>query len=427
MNLLIVNGRVVDPSSGTDAALDVRVEHGRITDVAPRLRSGHSPVVDAAGLVVLPGLIDMHVHLREPGQEHKETIATGTRAAARGGFTSVCCMPNTAPVNDDPRVTTWIRERAVQTGLVHVFPIAALTRSLRGAEPTEMERLQAAGAIGFSDDGCCIQDRSVMHRAVATARSLGALIADHAEDTALSRNGVMQDGAVSARLGLPGIPPAAEEAMIARDIDLAEHLDASLHICHLSTAGGARLVREAKRRDLRVTAEVTPHHLLLSEEQVDGRDANFKMNPPLRSPADVRALVEAVRDGTIDVLATDHAPHATEEKAQGFVKAPFGIVGLETAVSLLLDRLVRPGLISLARWVMMSSTTPARLFGLSAKGRVAPGADADLTLIDLERSVLVEARDFASKARNTPFDGWTLTGAPVMTIVAGRVVFPFPR
>ncbi len=427
MNLLIVNGRVVNPSSGTDAVLDIRVEDGRFAAVAPRLASGTLPMIDATGLVVVPGLIDMHVHLREPGQDHKETIATGTRAAARGGFTSVCVMPNTDPVNDDRRITELIAERAAKTAVVRVFPIAAMTRGLRGAELTDMAGLRAAGAIAFSDDGKCVQDTSVMRHAVTTASALGALIIDHAEEEALSRGGVMHAGPTAARLGLAGIPAAAEETMVARDILLSERLGAALHLCHLSTAGGARLVREAKRRGVPVTAEATPHHLLLTDEHLAGRDANFKMNPPLRSAADVSALVEAVGDGTIDVFATDHAPHTAEEKAVGIETAPFGIVGLETAVPLLLDRIVRPGVISLARFVEMFSTTPARLLGLSGKGRITPGADADLTLLDLRRRVVVDAREFASKGRNTPFGGWALQGVPAMTIVAGRVVYPFPR
>jgi len=266
-----------------------------------------------------------------------------------------------------------------------------------------------------------------MRRAVTTASALGALILDHAEEEALSRGGVMHAGPTAARLGLAGIPAAAEETMVARDILLSERLGAALHLCHLSTAGGARLVREAKRRGVPVTAEATPHHLLLTDEHLAGLDANFKMNPPLRSAADVSALVEAVGDGTIDVFATDHAPHTAEEKSVGIEKAPFGIVGLETAVPLLLDRIVRPGVISLARFVEMFSTTPARLLGLSGKGRIAPGADADLTLLDLRRRIVVDAREFASKGRNTPFGGWALQGVPAMTIVAGRVVYPFPR
>jgi len=421
---IIRGGRVLDPSSGTDARLEVLLDDGRIAAVAPRIEAAEAAVIDAARMVVAPGFIDMHVHLREPGQEHKETIATGTRAAAAGGFTAVCAMPNTSPPNDRPAVTRAIRARAAAAGLVTVYPVAALTLGLRGAELADYRGQIAAGAIAFSDDGRCVQDTGLMARAVEAIRDLGSFITDHCEDAALAGGGLVNDGPAARRLGLPGIPPEAEVAMIRRDIGLAERLGARLHIAHLSTRSGVRLVREAKARGVKVTAEAAPHHLVLDDSALTAADARYKVNPPLRRADDARALIEAARDGTIDAFATDHAPHAAAEKAEPFDRAPFGMVGLETAVSVLLDRLVHPGLIPLARFVEMMSAAPARILGLESKGRIAPGADADLTLFDPEAEFTVDASAFRSKGRNTPFDGWRLRGRPAMTLVAGRVVFP---
>ncbi|MCX6565079.1 MAG: dihydroorotase [Candidatus Aminicenantes bacterium] len=422
MKRLIRNGRLIDPRSRTDAVGDVLLDGGRIAAVGGRIRAAGAEVIDASGLVVAPGFIDMHVHLREPGQTHKETIRTGARAAARGGFTSICAMPNTAPVNDAPEVTAYILKAAAEAD-VHVFPIAALSRGLQGEEPVDFDALLKAGAVAFSDDGRCIQDASLMRRVMKAARALNTLVIDHCEDRAIFKNGVVNEGSVSQRLNLPGIPASAENTIVARDIALSEALGSRVHIAHLSTRGAARLVGEAKRRGLSVTAEVTPHHLLLSENEVEAGGPNFKMNPPLRRSDDVSALIEAVRRGDADVFATDHAPHTAAEKAAGLRDAPFGIVGLETAVSLLLDRLVRPGLISLLQFVTMWSFRPAEILRLPGKGRLSSGADADLTLLDLERAVTVDATRFASLGRNTPFDGWILRGAPVMTIVGGRTVF----
>lgn len=422
MKLIIRNGRVLDPASESDAGADILVEDGRIRAVGPRLKAEDAAVVDASGLVVAPGFIDMHVHLREPGQEHKETIESGTRAAARGGFTSVCAMPNTSPVHDRPEITRLIRERASRHEYARVFPIAAVSAGLAGARLTDMAALAAAGAVAFSDDGRCVRDSGLMRRALETARDLGFLVIDHCEDQALTGGAVMNEGPVSRRLGLPGWPAAAEDIMIARDIILAEALGARVHIAHLSTAGGVRLVREAKARGVAVSAEATPHHLLLTDVTLSARDARFKINPPLRSAADVEALMAAAADGTVDVFATDHAPHTAAEKASGLEKAPFGIVGLETAVPLLLDRLVRPGLIPLARFVAMWTSAPARLLGRADLGRIMPGAAADLTLLDLDRELIVDSAAFLSKGRNTPFDGWALHGVPVRTIVGGRLI-----
>lgn len=425
MRLLVRGGRVVDPSSGLDGVRDILVDGASIAAVAPRLDAAADLTVDARGLVVVPGLIDMHVHLREPGFEAKETIATGVRAAVRGGFATVCAMPNTDPVNDSPEVTARILAAASRAGLARVLPVAAVTRGSGGAELVDMAALVAAGAAAFSDDGRPVADSRVMARALEAAAAAGALVIDHCEDRALASGGAMHEGAVSARLGLPGIPSAAEDVMVARDIVLAEALGARVHIAHLSTAGGVRMVREARARGAKVTAEATPHHLFLTDEAVATRDASFKMNPPLRPAPDAEALVEGLRTGVVDVIATDHAPHTSEEKAREFTDAPFGVVGLETAVSLVLDRLVAPGTITLARFVELFSVNPARLLGLAGKGRVAPGADADLTLLDLGLAVTVDRDRFESKGRNTPFDGWKLRGGPVATVVGGRIAYPF--
>ncbi|MBN2207463.1 MAG: dihydroorotase [Candidatus Aminicenantes bacterium] len=424
MRVLVRNGRVVDPASGTDAALDVLIEGGRIAEVAPGLRAPDADIVEAAGFVVAPGFIDMHVHFREPGQTHKETIRTGSLAAARGGFTTVCCMPNTTPPNDDPALTAAILAEARRKAAVNVFPIAAVSKGLRGEELCDLAGLAEAGAVGFSDDGMPVFDDGLMRRALEASRSLRALVIDHCEDRSRTEGGQMNEGAVARRLGLRGIPAAAEEVMVARDIRLAEETGARVHIAHLSVRGAVRAVREAKARGVRVTAEATPHHLALTEDALEGRDTNFKMNPPLRSAADVKALRDAVRDGTVDVVATDHAPHAPDEKARPFAEAPFGVIGLETAVSVLLDRLVHTDLISLNRLIELCAAAPARLLGLEGKGRIAPGADADLVLLDLRREIVFEADGFLSKSRNSPFLGEALRGAPVATIVAGRVVYP---
>ncbi len=426
MRLLIKNGRVVDPSSGTDETLDILVDRGKIAEIKPTIEeSKELKVVDASRLVVAPGFIDMHAHLREPGQEYKEDIQTASRAAARGGFTSICAMPNTSPVNDNRGVTEFILTEARRKAAVNIFPIAAITNGLRGEELTDMADLLDAGAIAFSDDGRCIQNSLVMRRALEYAEFLGTLIIDHCEDFNLSQDGLMHEGSQAYLLGLRGIPASAEEIMIARDIILAETAGARVHVAHLSTQGGVRLVEEAKERNVQVTAEVTPHHLVLTDEALVNYDTNLKVNPPLRSQDDVKALLAATKTGIIDVLATDHAPHTAEEKEVEFDRAPFGINGLETAVPLLLDRLVNKNVITLSRFIEMISTTPARILGLKTKGRVSVGADADLTVLNLHKETVIDITTFASKSRNNPFHGWKLKGAPAMTIVAGRIVYPF--
>jgi dihydroorotase len=426
VDLLIKNGRVVDPASGTDGGLDILIVDGRIADVRAGITAEAARTIDASGLVVAPGFIDMHVHLREPGFEEKETIRTGSRAAARGGFTTVCCMPNTNPVNDNLSVLESIKAEARKSAAVNVLPIAAVTRGLKGAELTDMAALVRAGAVAFSDDGRPVGDALIMRRALEASRSLGTLVIDHCEDKGLSADGSMHEGRYSRLCGLKGIPAAAEEIMVARDIRLAGMTGARVHIAHLSVMGAVRAVGEAKKRGVQVTAEATPHHVLLTDALLERQDTNFKMNPPLRSAEDVAALVEAVKNGVIDAIATDHAPHTVRDKEATFAKAPFGIVGLETAVPLLLDRLVLGNIISLRRFIELLSTNPARLLGLTNKGKLSVGADADLTLLDLGAETVVDRDKFESKSRNSPFQGWKLTGAAVMTVVGGKVVFPFP-
>ncbi len=422
--VVLKGGRVIDPANGIDAVHDVIVTDGRIDRIAglaPAIKGAE--VVDVAGKIVCPGFIDIHVHLREPGFEYKETVATGTRAAAAGGFTAVACMANTQPVNDNRSITDYILAKARSEGVVRVYPIGAVTRGLEGKELAELAELAEAGCVAFSDDGKCVMDANLYRRAMEYTLPFGTPIISHAEDCHLAHGTSMNEGVVSTELGIPGAPAAAEDVMVARDILLAELTGAHVHIAHVSTAGAVRLVREAKARGMRVTAEVTPHHLVLTEEAVRSFDVNTKMNPPLRTKRDVEALLEGLVDGTIDCIATDHAPHATSEKEGEFDGAAFGIVGLETAVSVLLDRLVRPGTVSLPTMVKRLTADPARLLNLPG-GSLTPGAAADITVLDLAATVTVDPLKFRSRGRNTPFGGWQLTGAPVMTIVGGAVVAP---
>ena len=424
MSLLIRHGRVIDPANGVDAVEDVLIADGKIERVGKSLAAPPgAEVVDARGKVVCPGFIDIHVHLREPGHEYKETVATGTRAAAAGGFTAVACMANTMPVNDNGAVTDYILAKARVEGVVRVHPIGAVTKNLKGEELAELAELAEAGCVAFSDDGRCVMNAGLYRRAMEYTLPFGVPLISHAEDTHLAQDFTMNEGVVSTELGLPGAPAVAEDVMVARDILLAELTGAHVHIAHLSTAGAVRLVRDGKARGVRVTAEVTPHHLVLTEEAVRSYDANTKMAPPLRTKRDVEALVEALADGTIDCIATDHAPHALAEKEGEFDHAAFGVVGLETAVSVLLDRLVRPGLLPLGTLVARLSRDPAQLLNLPG-GSLAAGAPADLTLLDPERTVTVDPLTFRSKSRNTPFGGWTLTGGPWLTIVGGNVIRP---
>jgi dihydroorotase len=420
--LLIRGGRVIDPVNGLDGVQDVLIEAGVIRRVGIRVAAPEGvAVVDASGKVVCPGLIDVHVHLREPGYEYKETVATGTRAAAAGGFTAVCCMANTNPVNDNRSITDYILAKAATEGVVRVYAIGAVTRGLRGEELAELAELAEAGCVAFSDDGKCVMNARLYRRAMEYTLPFGTALISHAEDAHLANGWCMNEGVVSTELGLPAAPAAAEEIMVARDLLLAELTGAHVHIAHTSTAGSVRLIRDAKARGIRVTAEVTPHHLVLTEEVVRSFDANTKMAPPLRTKRDTEALLEGLIDGTIDCIATDHAPHALSEKEGEFDQAAFGIVGLETAVAVLHDRLVRTGALSLPTLVARLSADPARIFRLPG-GSLSPGAPADVTIIDTERELTVEPARFQSRSRNTPFAGWKLRGAPVTTIVGGKVV-----
>jgi dihydroorotase len=423
VTLLVRGGRVVDPGNSVDAVQDLLVENGKVARLGARIPAPPgATIVEAAGKLVCPGFIDMHVHLREPGQEYKETVATGTRAAAAGGFTAVCCMANTSPVNDNRAVTDYILAKAASEGVVRVYPIGAVTRGLAGAELAELAELAEAGCVGFSDDGRCVMNAELYRRAMEYTLPFAAPVISHAEDHTLSQGGSMHEGVVSTELGLRGIPAAAEDVMVARDIVLAELTGAHVHIAHLSTAGAVRLVRDAKVRGVRVTAEVTPHHLLLTDEAVRSWDTNTKMAPPLRTKRDIEALVEALADGTVDCIATDHAPHAVADKEGEFDCAANGIIGLETALTLLYDRLVRPGVLALPTFVARLSRDPARLLGLPG-GTLTVGAAADVTLIDPDAAVTIDPARFASKSRNTPFGGWKATGGPWKTIVGGKVVW----
>ena len=422
MSLLLRAGRVIDPANNVDAVQDVLIADGKIERLGRSLEApAGAEVVDANGKIVCPGFIDIHVHLREPGYEYKETVATGTRAAAAGGFTAVCCMANTNPVNDNGAVTDYILAKAKVEGVVRVYPIGAVTRGLHGEELAELAELADSGCVAFSDDGRCVMNAGLYRRAMEYTLPFGTPLISHAEDTSLSRGASMNEGVVSTETGLPGQPAAAEDVMVARDILLAELTGAHVHIAHVSTAGAVRLIRDAKARGLQVTAEVTPHHLVLTEEAVRTWDPNTKMAPPLRTKRDVEALLEALDDGTIDCIATDHAPHALSEKEGEFDHAAFGIVGLETAVAVLLDRLVRPGLLPFSTLIARLSRDPARLLNLPG-GNLAAGAPADITILDLDAETVVEPLRFRSRSRNTPFGGWALRGAPWMTLVGGHIV-----
>ncbi len=421
MTILIKNGHVIDPGRVNGVA-DVLIEGGKIAAVGRHLSAPRSAtILDATGRLVLPGFVDLHVHLREPGFEYKETIETGTAAAVAGGFTSVCCMPNTDPVNDNQSITEFILERAQAAGNAQVFPIGAITKGSEGAELAEIGDLRRAGCVAISDDGRPVMNSLVMRRAMEYALAFDLPVVDHCEDLHLAEGGCMNEGLVSTELGLPGIPAAAEDIMVARNLALAELTGARLHLAHISTAGSVRMVREAKARGIRVTAEACPHHFSLTEEVCRGYNTHAKMNPPLRTWQDVQAVKEGLRDGTIDVIATDHAPHAPQEKQQEFAEAPFGIVGLETALPLTLA-LVEEGVLTLDAAVAKLTVEPAKAFGL-AKGTLAPGADADVTLVDPQAQWEVDPTRFRSKSRNTPFAGWKVKGRVTTTLVNGRVVY----
>src|SRR5580698_1166855 len=421
--LLIKNGRVIDPASGRDGVADVWIEDGLIRGVGLNLSApAGCTVFDATGLVVAPGFIDMHVHLREPGFEYAETIETGARAAAAGGFTSICPMPNTSPVNDNATVTSYIAEKARRHAVVNVFPIGAITKGSKGEELAEIGSMRQAGAVAISDDGRPVMNARVMRRAMEFARSLGIPVINHCEDLHLSAGGDMHEGLESVRLGLRGIPGCSEDVMVARDILLAEVTGARYHVAHISSKHSVAMVAFAKARGLAVTAEATPHHLALADRDMPPYDGNYKMKPPLRSCGDVEAVVEGVVNRAIDAIATDHAPHPGSEKMQEFEKCPFGILGLETALGVVLEKLVAPAKIDMKRMVELFTTGPARILGID-RGTLGPGAAGDVTVFSTDREWTYDVNKSFSKSRNSPYDGKTFRGGPVATVVAGEVVW----
>jgi dihydroorotase len=420
--LLIKNGRVIDPAARQDGVADVWIEDGVIQGVGVGLPTEGSDVIDATGLIVAPGFIDMHVHLREPGFEHAETIESGSRAAAAGGFTSICPMPNTMPVNDNATVTSYMIEKARRYAIVNVWPIGAITKASAGEELAAIGSMKEAGAVAISDDGRPVMNARVMRRAMESARSLGMPVINHCEDLHLSAGGDMHEGAESVRLGLRGIPGCSEDVMVARDILLAELTGARYHVAHISSRHSVEMVKFAKNRGLAVTSEVTPHHLALADRDMKPYDSNYKMKPPLRAPRDVTAVLEGVKNGAIDAIATDHAPHAGSEKMQEFESCPFGILGLETAIGITLEQLVHPGAISVARMVELFTTGPAWILGID-RGTLAKGAAADVTIFSLDREWTYDVNKSFSKSRNSPFDGKSFKGGPVATVVAGEVVW----
>ena len=422
--IIIRKGRVIDPANKRDEIVDLVIVDGRIAEKSA-IRHPPSAIeeVDASRLIVAPGLIDMHVHLREPGFGHKETIESGARAAAAGGFTTIVCMPNTSPVADTPSTIAWIKERAAAAACVNVLPTGAISKNISGEELGPIGSLAQAGVVAITDDGHCIQNNELMRRAVEYARMVGVPVLDHCQDYNLVGNGVVHEGYWSTLLGLPGWPAAGEEAIVMRNILLADLCDHQIHCQHVSTAGSVRLLREARGRAVKITGEVCPHHIALTDEAIQNFSTNYKMNPPLRAQADVDALLEGIADGTLSILASDHAPHADFEKEVEFDAAPFGIIGLETELGLFLDLLVhKQRKIDIARLIEMYTVEPARLLKINA-GTLSTGAPADVTLIDPDLEWTVKIDKFESTSRNSPFDGWKLKGRAVRTIVGGKMVW----
>ena len=422
-SLLIKGGHVIDPLSKIDARMDILLRDGRVAEVAPpnKIRGSSDDKFDARNLIVAPGFIDLHIHLREPGQAHKETVTTGTAAAAAGGFTSVCCMPNTSPVIDTAEWVAWLLHPE-RGAVVNVFPIAAATLESKGEALTDFRGLRKAGAVAITDDGKPILNDDIMREALRLSKELDLPVVQHAEDTRMTKNCSMHDGPTAFRLGLRGISSASEAQVVERDVQLALATGGRLHVAHLSTADALKPVRRAKRNRGHVTCEVTPHHFTLTDAAVRDYDSNFKMNPPLRSASDVEAILVALADGTIDAIATDHAPHALYEKQQEFERAPFGITGLETALGLAITQLHKEHRIPLSRIVELFTAGPARVFDLRARGNLARGAHADVTIFDPKKRWTFDASKSLSKSHNTPFDGWQFTGKVVATIVGGKIV-----
>jgi dihydroorotase len=432
-SIIIKGGYIVDPSQGIDGIGDILIEEGKIKsikiskgrkikdkDSENLIHGSHDThIIDATGLFVLPGLVDMHCHLREPGFEHKETIKTGTIAAIKGGFTSICCMPNTNPVNDNRTVTEFILRKAYAEGSCYIYPIGAITKGQKGEELAEMAMMHEAGCVAFSDDGIPVMNSLIMRRALEYSKAMNVAIISHCEDISLSEGGVINEGRLSIEMGLRGIPSAAEDIMVARDIMLSKLTGGRLHIAHVSTEGSVRLLRQAKEMGINVTAETCPHYFTITEDSVKGYNTNAKVNPPLRTQKDVEAIKEGLKDGTIDVIATDHAPHHKDEKFLEFDKAPFGISGFETALSLSL-RLVHEGILTINQLIEKMALVPAKILGINT-GTLKTGSCADITIVDINKEFKVESENFLSKGKNTPFEGWMLKGMPVITICKGKV------
>ncbi|HWN11200.1 MAG TPA: dihydroorotase [Pyrinomonadaceae bacterium] len=427
MKILIANGYVIDPSQGVNTSKNLLLEDGRVTGFLERGEQfpEDAEVFDATGLLVAPGFIDLHTHLREPGAEYKETIASGAAAAVAGGWTTICAMPNTDPINDSPAVTRFIIEQGQRAQFANVMPLGALTKGSAGKELAEMGEMKKAGIVAVSDDGRPVKNAGMMRRAMEYARGFDLTVVDHAQDESLSAGGVMHEGHWSLLLGLKGMPAAAEDVHVIRDCVLAKLTGASVHIAHVSSRGAVEAVRRAKEQGISVTCEVAPHHWTLTDDAVTDYDTNTKMSPPLRNADHVEALLDGLKDGTIDAIATDHAPHHADEKALEFDQAPFGIIGLETAIGLAFE-LVQKGVIDLTRLVELCSTYPARIFTLEDRGTLAKNAHADVTILDPAREWTFDVRGSKSKSRNTPFDGRTMNGAAVATIVGGRLVYLNP-
>ncbi|MBI4846040.1 MAG: dihydroorotase [Candidatus Omnitrophica bacterium] len=422
MALLIKNGRVIDPKSKRDEEADILIENGKIVRIAANITNNAAEILDAKNKIVVPGLVDIHAHFREPGYEYKETILSASHAAAAGGYTSVCCMPNTNPVIDNQGVVEFILSENKKAGLINLFPIGSITKSLEGKELSELGDLKDSGCVAFSDDGHSVMNAEIMRRALEYSLMVGLPIISHCEEMSLAAGGVMNEGYISAVLGLKGIPSVAETVMVARDIQLARYTGARLHIAHVSCRESVELIRTAKANKVAVTCECCPHHFTLSDEAVLDYDTNTKVNPPLRTKDDINALLEGVKDGTIDCIATDHAPHAEAEKDVVFDQAPFGIIGLETALALGITELVEKNILTINELIEKMSYSPARVLGLD-NGYLEQNASADITIIDTKRKWIVKKDNFLSKSRNSPFIGMQLTGCAVATIVKGRIIF----